>query len=405
MDLRNIPGSHPGNNSLYIHIPFCQSKCSYCDFYSEPNVSVEIQECVVSGILDEISGYVDVLEINSIETVFIGGGTPSALDAGVFKRLMQGVSERLPHTVREWTIEANPETVTEAFLDTAGEFGCTRLSLGIQSFDDRLLAILGRRAGQKEIFGAIERINKKWKGEVSGDIITGIPSQTQAEANDDITRLLSLRWDHYSMYSLTLEPDTPLFDTIHSGKLEMTPAEILELHWFKTVQLLLGRGYTQYEISNYAKPGFECRHNMRYWTMEPYIGVGPGAVSTLPGKNNTIVRIHNLPSVHGYIQSRQDREKMNHEIVSPKEFLLENLMMGFRLGAGIQKKVFQQRFTVPLDEIVPEMWKTWKKNNMACDADDAWKLTARGRYLLDSLLYEAAEQLRKAGPVKLAFWG
>ncbi len=265
--------SEPGF-SLYVHVPFCTDKCLYCDFYSVPRrgLSDDIQAAVVDQTVAQARCLLDAAGSPRVQTIFIGGGTPSALPRPLLARLLGAFSALRP---AEWTVEANPETLDESFLGCCGDAGVTRLSVGIQTLQPRLLSLLRRSATPHDAVTAVELLRRKWGGELSLDFIAGIPGQTAAEVRARSGAPGPFDWPgHVSLYQLTTEPGTPLAAMIERGEIKMNPTETDEELWFAGKDGLESLGYAHYEVSNFALPGRECRHNIRYWNIEPYIGRG-----------------------------------------------------------------------------------------------------------------------------------
>ena len=338
--------------SLYIHVPFCLGKCSYCDFYSI--TAVGSAPAVVDRTIEEGSRALDGLGGPRLATVYVGGGTPSALRRGDLARLLQGVRSWCAGPPDELTVEANPETTDEEFVDICASFGVTRLSVGVQTLEPGLLTLLDRRATREQTLGGLDLIRTRWRGELSVDLLAGIPGQSSERLIDDIDSVLRFVPWHVSLYSLTREKGTPYDRRIRAGKLEEMPAEEQERLWLAGVRHLRGLGYRHYEVSNFAIPGAECRHNQCYWRMDPYLGIGPAAVSTLPGGSTGVVRLSRPRSVRDYLAGAEPQV----EEVGPRDFFFETLMMGLRQAKGVPMSVIQGRFG---DEALAWLLETWSK--------------------------------------------
>lgn len=280
---------------LYIHIPFCRSKCAYCDFYSMRG-SVDAQSEYVKAIAKELK-YRDGELDESIDTVYIGGGTPSLLPFPIMSELLAVVNEWTgDSTVAEWTVEANPEDVTEDYLKLLGDFGVNRISIGIQSFDDGLLGTVHRLHSGESALSALSLLsNKGWN--YSADLIYGLPGQSLELWERDLDTLLDFHPPHFSAYLLSVEQGTRLWAMINAGKLEECPEDEVVLMYDYLVSQRKARGYEHYEISNFSRPGFRSRHNFGYWESKPYIGVGAAAHSF-----DGYVRRFNPSSVKRYIE-------------------------------------------------------------------------------------------------------
>jgi oxygen-independent coproporphyrinogen III oxidase len=396
--------------SVYVHVPFCADKCLYCDFYSLPRDSVPrgIQEKVVDETIRQARAFLALAPGEPIRTIFFGGGTPSALPRDLLQRLLEIFKGR---SCEEWTLEANPESIDEPFLDLCASAGATRLSIGVQSLDDGQLRLLRRPATRAETLACMEMVARRWRGELSVDYIAGIPSQTPAQVQKDIALLRSFGPRHFSLYQLTMEPGTAMAALVEQGRLSMNPPERDEELWFSGKDALEGAGFRHYEVSNFCQPGRECRHNIRYWLMEPWLGVGPAAVSTLPaepfhamapGVRGTILRLSNPRDIHAF--TGKPLWGMEAEPVSPREFLLEVLMMGLRLADGIPRALFERRFGKSLEELAPGLWEGWARRGMAVEGGGALRLTEKGRLVLDGLMEQTAARLWDTPPEVSVHW-
>lgn len=340
--------------SLYIHVPFCESKCAYCSFYSLGcGYSRTDQAAYVDALLEEGRRTLAGLEVTTLPSVFIGGGTPSSMSQPLWTRLLQGIGELVEpflsgESAREWTVEANPESLTRDKLSAAADAGVTRLSLGIQSFDAPSLALLGRSAVPQQNREALELLSSRWPGSWNADLICEIPGQTVTSARRDWEILEGYRPPHVSLYTLSIEEGTPLSD---QAALEGLPDFDDEV-WPFLRETLARAGYEAYEVSNYHRnDSGPCLHNLRYWRMRPYLGLGPGAVSTIPG-GGAIIRQENSPDLASYLASPEEvpGEKT---VLTPWEFLEEYLLMGLRTAEGISLDDFTSVFHSPLESLLP----------------------------------------------------
>ncbi len=366
----------------------------------------EIQGRVVRQTLEQAAFFRDTLGIERVETMYVGGGTPSILSGSDLSLLLGSLSDLKPS---EWTIEANPDSLDGPFLKTCAAHGVTRLSLGIQAGRDGLLSTLGRPGRAADNARALGLISGNWKGQVNLDFLAGIPGQEPEDLEADLSWLAGYDIGHVSLYSLTVEPDTELSRMIERGEIRPDSEEHAEELWFHAKELLEGSGFVNYEISNFAKPGFECLHNMRYWRLEPYIGVGPGAVSTIPaaaaealGKGISgqaggarVVRMANPRDIGLFLSGRDNLWGMGVEGVSGEDFLLETLMMGLRTAAGIDGGAFRRRFGFEFDDFFPGRRGTWIAEGLAYEGSEALRLTEKGRLRLNRLLGEIASEIRR----------
>jgi len=362
---------------------------------------------VVERTLAQLDRFLENAPAVRFPTAYIGGGTPSVLPPALLRRLLGRISELRPS---EWTVEANPESLDPEFLAACHGAGVTRLSVGLQSMDDRLLAVLGRPGTAADNLRALETIGKRWDGETSLDLIAGIPGQSPAQLLADVDAVVDSGVGHASLYALTLEPDTPLAGLAASGAVIMNPQDIDDDLWLAGRAALETAGLRQYEVSNFARSGKECRHNLRYWRLEPYLGIGPGAVSTLPPGpaaalvgdriDAAVVRLANPRDIVSFLEGRDGVPSRGIEVepVSAREFVLETLMMGLRLVDGISRVAFRNRFGCSLDDLAPGLWQRWEAGRLALADPSRLRLSDRGLLLLDALLRELAAELAHTAP-------
>lgn len=270
--------------SLYVHIPFCVSKCAYCDFFSKSCGHCGVPDDYISALINELKYKTLSLGIKKWDTVYIGGGTPSLLFPHQIVRLLSAVrpTAKADGVARdsEVTIEANPADITIEFLDACTSAGVTRLSVGVQSLNETSLSFVSRRSDVRSIEKALSLIARQWSGIFSVDLIAGLPHETSESFMKGLTRVLQAQPHHISLYSLTVEEGTRLGEGIFSGAVtyDYDKADAL---WLSGRDALCEAGYSQYEVSNFCKCGFECRHNMAYWQQKNYVGVGAGATGTI----------------------------------------------------------------------------------------------------------------------------
>jgi len=348
----------------------------------------------------------------TVETLFVGGGTPSCLPPAALETLLGAFSNL---GCSEWTVESNPETLDEAFLDQCRRAGVTRLSVGIQSLSTRLLHILRRHATREHALAAMELVRQKWEGDLNLDFITGIPGQTISDVREDLAMLGDGWPDHVSLYQLTVEPGTPLQTMVNDGTMALNPLEVDEELWFAGRDALASRGYHQYEVSNFSLPGRECRHNLRYWRIDPYAGAGPGAVSTLPAAwaaraaarpdlaahEQSVVRFTAPKDIAAFLRGEEHFWGIETELVGPADFLLECIMMGLRLAGGIPEATLRSRFGRGFSDLFPGVWEGWIARGLALPPDDSLRLSPDGLLLLDRLLGEVVDKMEEAPPGNL----
>lgn len=381
---------------LYIHIPFCRSKCRYCDFASYPH-----QESVIpvytDALLTEARLQAEALGHPSVETVFIGGGTPSLLPPEILARIlreMRSLFSIVPDA--EITSEANPGTITPVWLTAAVEGGINRLSLGMQASQPALLKALGRIHTAEDAAASVHLARAHGIRNISLDLMFGLPGQTMAQWRETLQAALMLRPQHLSCYGLIPEEGTPLFDDLNSGRLTL-PDEALERAMYdETLDLLSLHGFKQYEISNFALPGFECRHNLGYWRQLPYLGLGASAASCLPDERSSgtvYVRTANPPGLEAYQSMVAQRNWPLREStpISPSEARFETLMLGLRTTAGISEADFQHMHGVSLASCYGAKLTALKAQGLLVHEGDDWRLTRRGMDVQNAILVELME--------------
>lgn len=329
---------------LYVHVPFCAAKCHYCAFYSEAG-SAEQMGAYVDGALAELSRYADQL---APRTIFFGGGTPSLLPAALMRRVLEKVPA---NQVDEWTIECNPATVTTEKAKLYREFGVNRISMGVQALDDAMLEVLGRVHSEDSAVRSYEKLRAAGFANVNLDLIFGLPGQTMANWQETLRRAIALQPEHLSTYCLILEEDTEFWRLFQAGHIK--PNEEQELAMYQAgIEMLAAAGYRQYEISNFAKPGKECRHNIAYWEGKDYIGIGPSACSTLGDR-----RWQNTSSLIGWTAGSE-------EVLSPELRAAERAAFGMRMNAGVPAEWVQGRWDREISELLSAELVQWRDGRL-----------------------------------------
>jgi oxygen-independent coproporphyrinogen III oxidase len=318
--------------SLYLHIPFCEKKCLYCDFYSIETVAP--MESFLAALHKEIDLYVDQGKGISFETIFLGGGTPSLLEPAQLENILAHLHTSYSITPdAEITVEANPGTVDKEKLRAYRSLGVNRLSVGIQSFDSEELKFLSRIHTAEEAIACISAARSAGINNLSIDLIYSLPGQTDERWIETLHKGLALSPQHISAYSLIVEENTPLSRLVHSGQVSPNPTEIEARLYERTMEILAKNGFEHYEVSNYAVPGFRSRHNYNYWNHENYLGFGPSAHSfwkaTGEGKGR---RWWNIASISHYVDrlAKGELPLVSQEFVGREELLHERIMLGLR---------------------------------------------------------------------------
>lgn len=375
--------------AIYFHIPFCKSKCSYCDFNSYPGKeglvedyfkALEREATLYSKSIDGSS-----YSTNSINTVFIGGGTPSYIETDKICHLLRNLKSgfRLANDA-EVSIECNPGTITMEKLDRYLDCGINRLSFGVQSFSDRLLQKLGRIHTVKEAFHALDMAFKAGFKNVNADLIFGIPGQTLEEWVLTLNEIMQFPLTHLSCYSLKIEEGTPLSAQVSSGEAVPMDDELDREMYHLSIDFLKSKGLKHYEISNFAIPGRECRHNLVYWNGRQYIGLGAGAHSFFKG-----CRYHNIESPEKYIdQSAKSLQKLDIEKIGRNEAMSEFMILGLRLIKGVNDEEFISKFGISISEKFPGKIKTLSNRGLVKTNNGNISLTALGLDLCNQVFVE-----------------
>lgn len=315
---------------LYVHIPFCHHICPYCGFYKHKPGKLANAE-FVEAILAEAAKRGQHLA-SPVKTIFFGGGTPTLLSPTHLETLCRGLSEKLDLSqVAEWTIEANPATYDLSKARLMKELGINRVSLGVQSFQPDTLTTLGRDHTPDDAVAAFETLREADFENISVDLMFSIPGQDLTSWQADLAQAIALKPDHISAYNLTYEEDTEFLERHESGELDTNEDRDADL-FYEAIDMLEGRGFQQYEISNYARPGFESLHNQAYWAGADYLGLGPGAVSTLDNERST-----SLPDTAAYVKAALGGfdTRRDIEILSEEDKRLERLALQLRTREGI----------------------------------------------------------------------
>ncbi len=360
--------------ALYIHIPFCLSKCRYCDFASAPH-SEDVRAAYLSALESEILS----LPQGELDTLYFGGGTPSLLTPGELERLLSAVSRRFHFSENaEISLETNPKTASEERLRAYRSLGVNRLSIGMQSLSDRELLLLGRAHSSRDFFSTYEWARKADFPSVSADMMYGIPAQTKESLFSTLTQLLSLSPDHISAYGLILEEGTPLW----RDRAEISfPSEDEEFRMYEViVSKLREAGFLHYEVSNYAKPGHECRHNLTYWRQEEYYAAGLAASSFIGGVRRTAVS-----DMKAYLAAPGKAFSEETEI-RDKDAEFEYIMLRLRLSEGIELSDFEARFGFRFESAYRSAIAPYLERGYLLNQGGRLALTDEGLYLSSALL-------------------
>lgn len=365
---------------IYIHIPFCVQKCAYCDFLSLPSEST-VKIAYIRKLKEEIRYRASEYRDREVSSVFFGGGTPSILHSQQIFDIMDTIRENFRVLQEaEITIECNPGTVNSEKLETYKKAGVNRLSLGLQSANDKELSLLGRIHTYGDFLESFDCARKHGFDNINVDLMSALPGQTMKTWEQTLKKVVMLKPEHISAYSLIIEEGTPFYKLYSyddetrkkGGKPLFLPSEEEERQMYRFTQEYLGKkGYRRYEISNYAKPGKECAHNIGYWDRSDYLGLGLGASSMVDNR-----RFSNIEVLTEYL--KWDFTYHNVQELSHKDQMEEFMFLGLRMMEGISKAAFLKAFSVPVDSIYGPVLKKLEKQGLLVDEDGRICLTDNG---------------------------
>lgn len=337
--------------SLYIHIPFCAQKCLYCDFPSFARKD-HLRKAYIEVLNKEIISLREKHNNLEINTIFIGGGTPSVLEADELECLLKEVAKLNMAKYIEYSMECNPGNLTEEKLEVMKKYGVNRISMGLQAKQDNLLKGLGRIHNYKTFKENFLLAKKVGFNNINVDLMFGLPNQRLNEWEETLREIISLEPAHISAYSLIIEEGTAFYNLYENDKLKLPTEEEERKMYHLAKKILEENGFNQYEISNYAKERKECRHNLAYWNMDNWIGVGSAAASYINGK-----RIKNISSVEEYINSINEKGEAVEEIInnSKNDNMEEFMFMGLRKINGIDENEFKKRFSMNINDVYGEI--------------------------------------------------
>jgi oxygen-independent coproporphyrinogen-3 oxidase len=368
--------------ALYLHVPFCASSCDFCSFYQEQPKRGEIDR-----YLGAIEREMELHPPGRVETAFWGGGTPGLLPAEDLRRLGHAMTKAAGRP-GEWTVELAPSSVRADKLAALKEIGVTRVSMGVQSFDDATLDALGRRHSPKQIMEAWELIEAAGFASRNLDLIFAIPGQDEKRWTDDLHRAMALNPDHLSTYCLTFEEDTAMFVKLSQGKVKID-RELEAFLYRRTWETLEENGYAQYETSNFARAGHACRHNLITWEMGAWIGYGPSASSQWDSRRWT-----NPANLEQWIKGVEAGRPVLEQVkdLSPADLLSDALVFGLRLNAGVDAFALAARFDTPLPQGVRALFADLVEEGLMELAGTRFRLTGEGRLRADAVGVAVLEQ-------------
>ncbi|WP_270748168.1 radical SAM family heme chaperone HemW [Streptococcus halitosis] len=363
--------------SAYVHIPFCTQICYYCDF-SKVFIKNQPVDSYLEHLLEEFRSY----DIQKLRTLYIGGGTPTALSAPQLEVLLDGLTKNLDLSVlEELTIEANPGDLDADKIAVLKQSPVNRVSLGVQTFDDKMLKKIGRSHLEKDIYENIDRLKLAGFDNISIDLIYALPGQTMAQVKDNVAKAISLDIPHMSLYSLILENHTVFMNRMRRGKLPL-PKEELEAEMFEYIIAELERaGFEHYEISNFSKSGFESRHNLMYWDNAEYYGIGAGASGYVNG-----VRYKNHGPIRHYLNAVEaGNARITEEHLSQREQMEEEMFLGLRKKSGVSMARFEEKFGRSFDGLYGEIIRDLVQQGLMQIDGDRVRMTKRGLFLGDTV--------------------
>jgi len=367
---------------LYLHVPYCQTKCGYCDFFSVP-LKDRRTSPLISAMLTELQSRVGSTRAK-ITTIFVGGGTPTVLPVGDLARLMDAVAEiTRGHPVEEFTVEANPATLDDEKLSILRRSGVDRLSMGAQSWHPAELEVLERLHVPGDIALGVKQARAHGFERINLDLIFGIPGQTLATWDESLRRTMGLGVEHVACYGLTYESGTRLTAQLRAKLLTPCDPDLETDMYLHAIEALAAAGYEQYEISNFVKRGEECRHNLIYWRNEPYIGVGPSAAGYIDGR-----RYKNVSDIAGYLSGMKERglAEAESEVVSGAALAGETVMMQLRLVEGIDVGAFHQHLGMDPRKAFGNCLSRFIHVGLMQDSGRRIALTGRGRLVADTII-------------------
>ncbi|MFZ8764400.1 radical SAM family heme chaperone HemW [Enterococcus diestrammenae] len=361
--------------SAYIHIPFCEHICYYCDFNKVFLEGQPVDE-YLELLLREMDLQLAQTPIDQAPTLYVGGGTPTALTAQQLDRLLGGIVQRFPmKTVEEFTVEANPGDLTVDKLKVMQNYGVDRLSMGVQTFDDRLLKKIGRKHTADDVYQTMAFLEKADFRNVSIDLIYALPGQSLASFRDTLKRALDLDLPHYSLYSLILENKTMFMNWVRQGRLELPDQEEEGQMFEETIKAMEKAGRKQYEVSNFALPGHESKHNTVYWHNQHYFGFGAGASGYLGNR-----RYKNYGPIQHYLKPLRQGilPVMENEVLTRENQMEEEMFLGLRLKEGVSFQRFQEKFQCSLESVYGDVLSTEAKAGHLVVENGSVRLTAQG---------------------------
>ncbi|PKM76008.1 MAG: coproporphyrinogen III oxidase [Firmicutes bacterium HGW-Firmicutes-15] len=374
------------NMGIYIHIPFCLHKCDYCDFYSLPITDPVILEKYTRSVISELRRRASSIS-GPLASIYLGGGTPSLLLPQQVERIVNSVFENYQTSSElEISMEANPATVNLEDLKGLKCAGVNRLSVGVQSFADIELKTLGRMHGGHEAESTLRDVVKAGFNNFNIDLIYGLPGQTLSSWQENLSLAMNFNPQHISTYLLQLDESTRMARKVKAGTINLLDDELESSLYYTTLDFLAEEGYYHYEISNFARTGYECRHNLLYWQAQEYLGIGCGAVSYINRK-----RFLNQKNVNHYIEDMLADRPLQIEILetmTPRQLAADAIILGLRLTGGIKREEFRDRFGIDIMEEYRDVIKDCQTKGFLEVENDRIYLSKRAYFISNQVFMQ-----------------
>jgi oxygen-independent coproporphyrinogen-3 oxidase len=386
MDLKLIEKN--GALGLYIHVPFCAKKCEYCAFYKEKADKTQV-DLYMKSIVEELNRFPPGRDAN---TVFMGGGTPSLLSAHDLDELCKAIRKAAGNKITEWTIECAPGTIKKDKIEVLKKWGVNRFSLGVQSFNEKTLAAIGRPHSLKQIQEAVELIRNSatnW----NMDLIFAAAESTLPEWREDLRQAIRLGSTHISTYCLTFESDTQIYLKMLKGLRKRPGAEEEAAFYKETWGFLRKGGFHHYEVANFARAGFECQHNLNTWRMQEWLGYGPAAASQARGAESSYRRYTNIPDLKQWAEGIKTGQRIfvDEAELTPVEMALDRIIFGLRMPDGIRIKEIAAALPAATVEKLERLGRQLEEQGLLEKNGDLWRLTQDGLLVADLIGAEVTE--------------
>ncbi len=387
------------NPALYVHVPLCRARCDYCDFFTRTGLSIDVQRSLIERSIQQYTALATDYMMSSPFTIYVGGGTPSSLEPSVLDRLLTFLASMAEPV--EFTVEVNPENVEIALLNRLRDAGVNRLSVGVQSLDHQTLDVLGRHTSVSETKRGLDLVATHWGSSWNADIIVSIPGIPYRSTAEDIAGIVAYNPDHLSIYELDLVPTTVLGQRLRRSSVAPITEDLATAALTNSENAITARGYEHYEISNFARPGRRSRHNEHYWHQRAYLGVGPGAVGTIPDSDGVPIRLEGTRDFHRF--KTDSSFGLEIERLDATTFAREYFMTALRTSDGIDDKTFFSRYGYRPQDAIPDTLDEWRTSFVRVSGRT--RLTGDGRRILNTILRSVFLELdSRPPPVRYPRW-